>query len=238
MTLNALIKGFFGKFLLIVLIFVLSLFFYMFSPESNTISSGSNTISSESNTILSEEYTENKVLTEKQSFLLGVINHTNNNIEFCYKYDKCLNIDSYNSLDIDISREDKSSYIEIREISKPKTFSKNFSLDEFRFLLYDIDISEKSLELAIDILINKVDYLLFSYDFIEPTEFSDAYLDIQSVFDTLILANIKYYYEKEDKNDLYLKNLGKIRETYRKFKEFYDEKNQKTNNDFSVVKPE
>lgn len=222
MTLNALIKGFFGKFLIIVLIFVLSLFFYMFSPESNMISS--------------EEHTENKVLTEKH--VLSVMNHTNDNMEFCYKSDKCLNIDSYNSLDIDISRENKSSYIEIREISKPKTFSKNFSLDEFRFLLYDIDISKKSLELAIDILINKVDYLLFSYDFIEPTEFSDAYLGIQSVFDTLILANIKYYYEKEDKNDLYLKNLGKIRETYRKFKEFYDEKNQQMDEDFSTVKPE
>lgn len=223
MTLNALIKGFFGKFLIIVLIFVLSLLFYIFSPKSNTISS--------------EEYTENKVLTEN-NHVLSVMNYTNDNMEFCYKSDECLNIDSYNSLNIDISRENKSSYIKIREISKPKTFSKNFSLDEFRFLLYDIDISEKSLELAIDILINKVDYLLFSYDFIEPTEFSDAYLDIQSVFDTLILSNIKYYYEKEDKNDLYLKNLGKIRETYRKFKEFYDEKNQKTNKDFSVVKPE
>lgn len=221
MTLNALIKGFsLKKFLLIVLIFVLS--FYIFSPKSNTISS--------------EEHTENKVLTEKH--VLSVMNHTNDNMEFCYKSDKCLNIDSYNSLDIDISRENKSSYIEIREISKPKTFSKNFSLDEFRFLLYDIDISKKSLELAIDILINKVDYLLFSYDFIEPTEFSDAYLGIQSVFDTLILANIKYYYEKEDKNDLYLKNLGKIRETYRKFKEFYDEKNQQMDEDFSTVKPE
>lgn len=223
MALNALIKGFFGKFLIIVLIFVLSLLFYIFSPKSNTI--------------LSEEYTENKVLTEN-NHVLSVMNYTNDNMEFCYKSDECLNIDSYNGLNIDISRENKSSYIEIREISKPKTFSKNFSLDEFRFLLYDINISEKSLELAIDILINKVDYLLFSYDFIEPTEFSDAYLDIQSVFDTLILANIKYYYEKEDKNDLYLKNLGKIRETYRKFKEFYDEKNQQMDEDFSTVKPE
>lgn len=223
MALNALIKGFFGKFLIIVLIFVLSLLFYIFSPKSNTI--------------LSEEYTENKVLTEN-NHVLSVMNYTNDNMEFCYKSDECLNIDSYNGLNIDISRENKSSYIEIREISKPKTFSKNFSLDEFRFLLYDIDISEKSLELAIDILINKVDYLLFSYDFIEHKEFAKVCVDMEFIFDDIILANIKYFSKNEDKNNLYLKNLEKIKETYHKFREFYDEKNQKTNKYFSVVKPE